>query len=69
MEGLRKIVVGIRAFFNDVIVEMQKCTWPERQELLQSTGVVIALLFMVSIYIAVCDKVLVGLLSLLIPSG
>ena len=69
MEGLRKTIVGIRTFFNDVIIEMRKCTWPERQELLESTGVVIALLFMVSMYVALCDKVLVGLLGLLIRSG
>ena len=69
MESLQKKIQGIKAFFNDVLGEMRKCTWPERQELLESTVVVIALLFMVSLYVGVCDKVLVLLLRALIPSG
>lgn len=69
MESLQKKIQGIKTFFNDVIGEMRKCTWPERQELIESTIVVIALLFMLSLYVGVCDKVLVVLLRALIPSG
>ena len=69
MEGLRKKLQTANAFFRDVLVEMRKCTWPERGELLESTVVVITLLLMVSMYVALCDKVLVEVLRLLIPRG
>ncbi|MFC1462619.1 preprotein translocase subunit SecE [Verrucomicrobiota bacterium] len=69
MESLQKKIQGIKAFFNDVLGEMRKCTWPEKQELIESTVVVIALLFMLSTYVGICDKVLVVLLRALIPSG
>jgi len=69
MESVQKKIQGIKAFFNDVLGEMRKCTWPEKQELVESTVVVIVLLFMLSIYVGVCDKILVVLLRALIPSG
>ena len=69
MASLQKRVQGIKAFFNDVAGEMRKCTWPEKQELIESTVIVITLLFMVSLYVGLCDKVLVVLLRALIPSG
>ena len=69
MVGLQNKIQGIKAFFNDVLGEMRKCTWPEKQELMESTVVVIVLLFMLSTFVWICDQVLRVILRALIPSG
>ena len=69
MNKLHKNIQGIRTFLGEVIGEMKKATWPERQELLESTIVVIISVFMLSLFVGVSDKLLVTLLRLLIPSG
>ena len=55
----------IRSFVKDVQVEIRKVSWPTRQELRDSTLVVIATVLIVAAYIGVVDRVLgmaVGLL-------
>ena len=69
MNKLQESVNGVRVFFGEVVTEMKKCTWPERQELIESTTVVIVLVLMLSAFVGVSDKLLVTLLKLLIPSG
>lgn len=56
---------GIRGFFSDVGAEMHKITWPERQELVGSTIVVIVSVVLFSLYIALSDKILMVVLKLL----
>ena len=68
MSKLQTGVKGAKGFFNDVIVEMKKTTWPERNELVQSTLVVIVSVILLSAFVAISDKVLVSILDLLIPS-
>ncbi|MBT3294179.1 MAG: preprotein translocase subunit SecE [Verrucomicrobia bacterium] len=48
---------------------MKKSTWPSRQELLESTIVVIVCLVLMSLFVGFCDRVLVMILQLLIPTG
>jgi preprotein translocase subunit SecE len=69
MNKVKENMQGIRAFFDDVVSEMRKTTWPSRQELIESTGVVIVSVVLISVFVGICDKVLVTLLRLLIPSG
>lgn len=52
----------IGAFMSDVGVEFRKITWPRRQELMESTVVVIVSIVLLSLYVAVCDKLLVSAL-------
>jgi preprotein translocase subunit SecE len=55
----------IRAFFKEVQVEIRKVSWPTRQELRDSTIVVIATVLIVAAYVGAVDRVLglaVGLL-------
>ena len=66
MEILQKKIQGIKTFFNDVFGEMKKCTWPEKQELIESTVIVIMLLFMISLYVGLCDRLLEALVGVLI---
>jgi preprotein translocase subunit SecE len=67
MNKLQKVVKDIRGFFGEVVLEMRKSSWPERQELIESTVVVIACVLLLSVFIGVSDKLLVTLLKLIIP--
>jgi preprotein translocase subunit SecE len=46
---------GIAKFMRDVRVEMGKVTWPTRQDLLQSTIVVLVAVAIAAAFTAVCD--------------
>lgn len=55
------------SFFSDVSTEMKKTDWPSKQELVESTVVVVASLFLMSLFIFICDTVLTNLVKLIIP--
>ena len=44
-------------FFNDVVKEMKKVTWPTKSELKESTAVVIVVCLIIAIFTYVIDKV------------
>ncbi len=44
-------------FFEDVIKEMGKVTWPTQQELRESTMVVLVVCFLISAFVYVVDTV------------
>jgi len=69
MNKLQKSINGVRVFFEEVMVEMKKCTWPEKNELLESTVVVIVSVLLLSLFVGVSDKILVSILRLMVPSG
>jgi preprotein translocase subunit SecE len=48
----------IHAFFAEVGAEFRRVTWPERQEPIESTVVVIVFIFMLAIVVLVYDKVI-----------
>ena len=48
----------VRAFFKDVRVEIGKVSWPTRNELRDSTVVVIVTVLIVSVFIGVVDRLL-----------
>ncbi len=48
----------IKHFFAETRVEMRKVTWPTRDELKESTKVVIVATFVVTIFIGIVDQVL-----------
>ncbi len=48
----------VRGFLSEVRVEMQKVTWSTREELIGSTGVVLATMFFLSTFIGIADFVL-----------
>jgi preprotein translocase subunit SecE len=53
-------------FFREVRVELGKVTWPNRQELIGSTIIVIVLSVIMSIYIGVLDFLLSSLFGRII---
>jgi len=69
MKKIKEQFALLQNFFSDVGVEMKKCTWPSRQELIESTVVVIVSVLLISAFVGVSDKVLVSLLRLLIRMG
>ncbi len=60
------IVDAARGFIDEVAVETKKVSWPTRSELRESTMVVIASVFIVSIVIGVIDLLFTQAVKLII---
>jgi len=65
MGKMQERLQKIKFFFYDVIAETKKTNWPSRQELFDSTVVVVVMVLMLGVYVGFCDMVLVWLLKLL----
>jgi preprotein translocase subunit SecE len=48
----------IKHFFSETRVEMRKVTWPTRDELKESTKIVIVSTFVVTLFIGIIDQIL-----------
>ena len=59
-------VQKITVFFESVKLELEKVTWPSRKETLATTGVVIFIVVLISLYLGACDLVLAKLLRLIL---
>ena len=53
-------------FFNEVLVELRKCAWPTRQELLESTVVVIVSVIILGFCVGVFDIIVIETLERII---
>jgi len=51
-------VQKIRLFFESVKAELSKVTWPTRKETIATTGVVIVIIVLISVFLGVCDVIL-----------
>lgn len=49
---------NILSFVQSVKLELTKVTWPTRKETLATTGVVIIIVCIISLYLGLCDIVL-----------
>lgn len=56
---------GAGKFLREVRVEMSKVTWPSREELIQSTIVVLIAVFIAGTFIAIMDAIFSRLVSLI----
>ena len=56
-------------FLRECRAEVGKITWPPRKQLVESTWVVGALILMLSLFVLVCDRVLVWAVALLTGLG
>ena len=54
-----------RTFLTDVRVELKKVTWPNRQDTLSSTVVVIIVVFIISFYLGFIDILLSSMVTAL----
>jgi len=59
-------VQNLKLFFESVKTELIKVTWPTRKETVATTGVVILIVFLISLYLGACDIVLAKLLQLIL---
>ena len=50
------VVQGAREYLKDVRVEVSKVTWPTREELRESTLVVIVMVFLIAVFIGIVDR-------------
>jgi preprotein translocase subunit SecE len=48
----------IRTFLAEIKIEMKKVTWPTREELKESTKLVIVATFVVTLFIGIVDQIL-----------
>jgi preprotein translocase subunit SecE len=55
-------------FYNDVVAEMRKVTWPERDQVSKATIAIIIFVLLIGLVIFFLDLVLQGVLVRLIPS-
>lgn len=55
-----------KIFLNDVKAELKKVTWPARKETISTSWVVIVIILLISIYLGLCDFILVKLLRVII---
>jgi len=67
MSKMQERLQAVKFFFNDVISETKKTNWPDRQELFDSTVVVVVMVLLLGAYVGLCDLVLVWILKLLTP--
>lgn len=66
MSRISDALKNARTFLVEVLVEMGRCTWPGRRELLESTIVVLLSLLLLGLYVGICDRVLHGFIKLLV---
>jgi len=66
MNKIGAALSSVRTFLSEVQVELKKCAWPGRSELLDSTGVVIVSVLILGVYIGLCDIVLQAFLRVVI---
>ena len=56
--GVFDAVTGkIRRFFSDTVAELGRCTWPTRQQLLESTGLVVVAIMILALFVFGVDEV------------
>ncbi|OQX85371.1 MAG: preprotein translocase subunit SecE [Candidatus Latescibacteria bacterium 4484_7] len=60
------MIEKIKKFLSETKIEMKKVTWPTRDELKESTKVVIVATFLVTLFIGAVDQILTLLIKKLI---
>jgi preprotein translocase subunit SecE len=59
-------VQKVKSFLESVQVELGKVTWPTRKETVATTGVVVFIVFLISIYLGACDIVMAKLMRMIL---
>jgi preprotein translocase subunit SecE len=57
----------VKGFFRDAWLELQKVIWPTREEVVKMTGLVVAVVIVVGLFIFIWDKILVQVTRPLFP--
>ena len=59
------VLAGTRKFAKDVRGELRRVTWPDRDQLRQSTAVVLIIVLVLAVYVAAVDFVFQNLVRLI----
>jgi preprotein translocase subunit SecE len=65
MKRMKQVVQNIGTYLSEVSVEFRKISWPDRQELVDSTLVVLSFIVIMAIVVLCCDKVIELVLQLI----
>lgn len=57
MNRMSDLLGKTRQFVADTINELRKCSWPNREELFESTVLVIVAVTVLSVFVAITDEV------------
>ncbi|MDA3926566.1 MAG: preprotein translocase subunit SecE [Kiritimatiellae bacterium] len=66
MSDIKSTVQRLGSYLGEVGVEFKKVSWPDKQELVDSTYVVIAFIVILAVTTLCCDKVIQFVLQLII---
>ena len=66
MGKIRDNINGFKRFFEEVQIEMKKCSWPTKPELMESTVVVIVTTLLFGAFVGISDFGLVKFLGWII---
>jgi preprotein translocase subunit SecE len=69
MERVKTLVRDVGQFFREVKVELQKVTFPSRQETVGSTAVVLVLTVIIGVYLGMSDWALARIVKILLQVG
>lgn len=62
---MKNPITLIKTLYDETVAELKKCTWPTRQELYESTLVVVSSLVIMSLFVFVADKVFLMAVNLI----
>jgi preprotein translocase subunit SecE len=57
------MITQTKGYFDDVSREMKKVSWPTREQLKESTGVVIITCFIITLFVFVVDTIMGFIMS------
>lgn len=66
MNKLTESIGSLKTFFEEVVVELKKCSWPTRKELFGQSVVVVISVIILGGFVGLCDLVNMGFLKLVI---
>jgi preprotein translocase subunit SecE len=69
MDKVKAFINEAIQFFREVKVELQKVTFPTRQETVGSTIVVVVLTMIISVYLGLSDWLLARIVQMLLQAG
>lgn len=69
MSSVTGVATGIKTFFDEVIVELKKSSWPSRSELGESTVVIILTVIALGVFVATTDVIIEKLISVLVGAS
>ena len=63
--GFDSVTGRIRRFVTDTVAELGRCTWPNRQQLLESTVLVVAAIAVLAVFVAGVDWIAAWVIRLI----